>query len=227
LLRRLFVLVLIAGLPAASLAQPRSESPSARVVPDFRLVVLGHFDADALAEFNKRVQRYAADRERAERGGPLLRMTDNPDEIIRAERELTKRIRAVRKSSDRGQIFIPRMEAQIRAFLDLRVDPVTLTTIMEDGPGEFDVDINETYPKDLPLATMPASILLQLPDLPRDVEYRFVGRHLILRDVRANMVIDKVPYAIVCEDCLPPLEDIHDPEVLPKDLDRRERPSAR
>mgnify|MGYP006375434595 CR=1 FL=1 len=31
---------------------------------------------------------------------------------------------------------------------------------------------------------------LALPPLPEGLEYRFVGRHLIIRDVAANIVVD-------------------------------------
>jgi hypothetical protein len=75
--------------------------------------------------------------------------------------------------------------------------------IMDDSPLEFDVDVNDTYSKERPLATMPPNILLTLPDLPRDIEYRFVGRRLILRDVRANIIIDEIPRALECTDCAP------------------------
>jgi len=212
--RLLCVVALTVCVPAAAAAQSPAESGISRRVPDFRVLVLGHFDAETLTEFNKRLQVYVGLRQAAERNGPLLKLTDNPDDIIKAERELTSRIRSLRGSSDRGQIFVNKLEGQVRQFLSLEVDAVTMTTIMEDGPGEFDVDVNEAYPKDLPLATMPPNLLLQLPELPADLEYRFVGRHLVLRDVRANMIVDEIPYAIVCENCVPP----------PEDVERRDQP---
>jgi hypothetical protein len=178
--------------------------------PDFRLTVYGQFDAETIAEFRKRLQGYVELRRIAEVGAFPLRVTDKPDEITRAERELTARIRELRGSSDRGQLFVRRMTAQLKKLLVLQVDSVTLNVIMEDGPGEFDVDVNEAYPKKRSLATMPPKILLQLPELPPDIEYRFVGRHLILRDVRANMIIDKIPHALECRDCVLPPEEIHE-----------------
>ena len=33
-------------------------------------------------------------------------------------------------------------------------------------------------------------LLRKLPDLPPELEYRIVGRHLILRDVKANLIVD-------------------------------------
>jgi hypothetical protein len=170
--------------------------------PDFSLVVEGTFDPDTLAAFTQRVQDYAAFRQRLERGLPPLRITSNPDEIESFEHQLAHRIRDAR-SSRRGQLFVSGMDAQVKQMLDLRVDAATIAAIMDDGPAEFDVDINDTYSKRRPLATMPPNILLRLPDLPRDMEYRFVGRHLVIRDIRANIIIDEIPYVLRCEgDCV-------------------------
>ena len=126
-------------------------------------------------------------------------MTDNADEIERFERRLARRIDQARELA-RGQIFIPTMAAQVKQCSLLRADTATTAAIMEDGPLEFDMDINETYSKNGALATMPPNILLRLPDLPPDLEYRFVGRHIILRDARANIIVDEVRYALRCQD---------------------------
>jgi len=57
-------------------------------------------------------------------------------------------------------------------------------------PKNMKVDINTVYPTTLPLATFPAALLRKLPDLPPELEYRIVGRSLILRDVKANLIVD-------------------------------------
>jgi hypothetical protein len=43
---------------------------------------------------------------------------------------------------------------------------------------------------------VPPNVLQALPKLPLDIEYRFVGKHLILRDARANLIIDYMLNAI-------------------------------
>jgi hypothetical protein len=50
--------------------------------------------------------------------------------------------------------------------------------------------VNQIYPAEWPLQTFPAPLLQQLPKLPPDLEYRFVSDALILRDVKANLVVD-------------------------------------
>lgn len=193
------ILLVMMMLPVATSAQSVPLAASPKLVPDFRLVVVGQFDAETLAEFNQRVRNYAELRRIAERGAPPLRVTDNADEIIRSERTLTARIREVRGSSDRGQIFSRRMETQLKTLFVVVVDSATLAAIMDDGPDEFDLDVNEAYARHKSLGTMPPNILLLLPALAEDMEYRFVGRHLIVRDVRANMIVDEIRCALSCE----------------------------
>ena len=205
-LRKLAIGVCLA-IPLAVMAQtPANPDPSQ---PDFRVVVEGTFDPQTLAEFNRRVQDYAALRTRLEVGLPPLVVTTNPDDIESFERRLTERIRHAR-GSRRGQLFIPAMEGQLKRMMAARADPVTVTAIMDDNPGEFDVDVNETYKKKYALGTMPPKLLLLLPDLAPDLQYRFVGRHLIVYDVRANMIVDEIPFALQCRDCVPEREEDHD-----------------
>jgi hypothetical protein len=195
------------AIPLAVMAQaPANPDPGQ---PDFRVVVEGTFDPETLVEFNRRVQDYAALRSRLEVGLPPLVMTTNPDDIETFERKLAERIRHAR-GSRRGQLFVPVMEGQLKRMMAARADAVTVSAIMDDNPGEFDVDVNETYKKKYALATMPPKLLLLLPDLPPDLQYRFVGRHLILYDGRANMIVDEIPYALQCRDCVPEPEEDHD-----------------
>jgi hypothetical protein len=50
--------------------------------------------------------------------------------------------------------------------------------------------VNAEYPVDAPLSTMPPTLLQRLPLLPEELEYRFVGPDLILRDKNANIIVD-------------------------------------
>jgi hypothetical protein len=37
---------------------------------------------------------------------------------------------------------------------------------------------------------------MNLPQLPEELEYRIIGKDMILRDVHANIVVDFIPKAI-------------------------------
>jgi len=57
--------------------------------------------------------------------------------------------------------------------------------------------VNEPYPDGVPFTTVPPSLLLEFPKLPEQVvTYRIVGHDLILLDVDANLVLDRIPEII-------------------------------
>ena len=162
--------------------------------PDFRVQVWGH----TMADFNRRVWNYSELRSNLEKGLPPLTVTDDAADISRAVHALAKRIRVARAGAQEGEIFTPTISAEFRKVLRLEVNANTWAAIMDDNPGEFSNQINGTYSRERPLSTVPPNVLSVLPRLPADIQYRFVGRHLILLDTRASVILDRIPYAIEC-----------------------------
>ena len=72
---------------------------------------------------------------------------------------------------------------------------VDRAAIMAEMPKPFVPKVNMRYPVGQPLMTFPPNLLKQLHQLPEDLEYRFVGRDLILRDVKANIIVDVIRHA--------------------------------
>jgi len=60
----------------------------------------------------------------------------------------------------------------------------------------MDLQINQSYPENLPFQSTPPTLLLNLPELPKGLEYRILGRELVLRDSDANIIVDYVPNAL-------------------------------
>ena len=188
---------LLAPLVVALLAlgaHAQNPAPQTRDTADFRVQVWGV----AAADFDARMLIYAELRANLQQGLPPLRLTDDPREILNAEHALAKRIRAVRSRAHGGEIFTPEIAAAFKHALVLETRPSTCASILDDNPGAFSYEINDTYPKRRPLSTVPPGILMLLPRLPADVEYRFLGQHLILHDTRANVILDRIRDAIDC-----------------------------
>jgi hypothetical protein len=160
--------------------------------PDFRVEVWG----DIVADFSTRVQSYAELRSELEKGLPALNVTDDPAEIMRAVSVLAKRILVARAEAEQGDIFTPAISAEFRKALHLEMNANTWEALMDDNPGKFSHRINRAYPKRRPLSSVPVNILARLPRLPDDIEYRFLGRDLILLDTRASVILDRIPHAI-------------------------------
>ena len=163
-----------------------------RDTPVFRVEVWGQI----LTDFETRVSSYFELRSELEKGLPPRRVTRDVAEIRRAIRALARRIRAARAEAKQGDIFTPTISAEFRKALLLEMNAHTWAAIMEDNPGEVSVPINGCYPEGKPFSTMPPNVLAALPPLPDDIHYRFLGRHLILYDTRANLILDRIPYAI-------------------------------
>ncbi len=180
----------------ASVGYPQApKTPQDRDIPDFRVQVWG----DIVADFSARVWAYFELRGELEKGLPALTATDDPAEIRRAVRALANRIRVARAQAKEGDIFTPAIRIEFRKALLLEMNANTWAAIMDDNPGEFSHEINGDYPEGKPLSTVPPNILAVLPRLPADdIQYRFLGRHLILFDAKASVILDQIPYAIHC-----------------------------
>ncbi len=66
----------------------------------------------------------------------------------------------------------------------------------DDAPPTVPPCVNDSYPNGGALTTMPPQLLQMLPRLPLGLEYRFIGRDLILWDPHANLIIDFIPHAL-------------------------------
>ena len=162
--------------------------------PDFTVQIWG----DAVADFSARVRAYVELRDRLAVGLPPLIITLNPADITRAEEALAHRLRHARKDVREGNVFAPPISAAFRLALLPVLDAETIIAIMDENPGEFSHRVDGTYPKERTVSTVPANILAVLPELPADIQYRFLGRHLVLHDIRANVIVDRMTCAIEC-----------------------------
>jgi hypothetical protein len=156
----------------------------------------------AVKEFVARVQQYVDLRKKVEASLPRLsKREEDPAEIIEHEKQIAAGLRAARAKAVRGDIFIPGVQPILLKMIRDQLGPTARSMILGDGnpkndPTRVELKVNGTYPSQAPLSTVPPSVLNRLPILPQGVEYRFVGRHLILYDANANLIIDLLMNAV-------------------------------
>ncbi|HET6956906.1 MAG TPA: hypothetical protein VFI56_10000 [Vicinamibacterales bacterium] len=147
-------------------------------------------------EFFDRVRAYTKIHSTADSRVPSLKETSDPKQISGREKALANEIRVERAGAKQGDVFSPSAAREIGTVVaeDFNSRPVRdQKAILVEVPMKLPPAINTDYPTTLPLATVPPSLLLKLPTLPEDLEYRFLGRHLILRDIKANLIVDFIP----------------------------------
>jgi hypothetical protein len=108
---------------------------------------------------------------------------------------------AARHDSRHGDIFTPSVTKQfhkiIRDAFGGRDGRHMRRTIQEGDPVRATtLHVNEVYPEEIPLTTMPPMLLRRLPDLPMELAYRIVGRALVLQEIKTNVIVDFIPDAI-------------------------------
>jgi hypothetical protein len=154
-------------------------------------------DARVLGDFKARVEKYDALRNKADDSAPPLEPSSSPAKIKDAQHGLAERIGAARVGVKPGEIFTPEIVPVFKRLL--RPEAAlheTKEAMKEDKPVVVSFKVNGPYPDKQPVATVPPNVLAALPQLPKDIEYRFIEKHLILRDSRANLIIDYIPNAI-------------------------------
>jgi hypothetical protein len=155
--------------------------------------------AKTIADYQERVKAYLAAQRRLSSGIPTLPDKATPQQIDARQRELGKLIMAARKGLKQGDVFGADMSALIRQLLaPLFKGPngAKLRAAIFEEPHPVVPAVNVRYPDEVPLSTMPPDVMKQLPSLDPALEYRFIGRHLILLDVEAHLIIDVVANAI-------------------------------
>ena len=154
-------------------------------------------DARVLGDFKARVEKYDALRKKADDSAPPLKESSNPGKIKDAQQGLAERIGAARAGVRPGEIFTPEIAPVIkRLLLPEAKQHDTKEAMKEDKPVVVSFKVNGPYPDKQPVATVPPNVLAALPQLPKDIEYRFIEKHLILRDARANLIIAYISNAI-------------------------------
>jgi len=151
-------------------------------------------------ELDDHIAAYMKVRKQAIKAAPPLKPKAEPEAIEAHKLALAQAIRDARKEAKQGDVFTPAIQASITRIVASETKgksgaPAKAATKQGnpaiEGPAKPVVlKVNQPYPKDEPLSTVPPSILLRLPELPKELSFRFVGRHLILHDETAGIIVD-------------------------------------
>ena len=155
--------------------------------------------AKTIADYQDRVKAYLDAQRKLSSGIAKLPDKATPQQIDTRQRELGKLVMSARKGVKRGEIFGADMTALIRRLLAPLFkgpDGAKVRAAIYDEPHPVIPEVNIRYPDDVPLSTMPPDIMKLLPSVDPALEYRFIGRHLILLDVDAHLIIDVIDNAI-------------------------------
>jgi hypothetical protein len=182
-------LLVACGQNAGAQGPARTAAPAA--TPGDTVV---NADAAVLEDFQHRIAAYMDIHKKAAGDGAKVEESSDPAKIMAAQDGLAKRIRAARADAKPGDIFAPDIRTRFRQLLNPQLkgeDGQDAKAVLKDDapPAAPLLKVNSTYSAES-FPSVPSKLLLNLPRLPDDLEYRIVGKHLILLDVDANMIVD-------------------------------------
>lgn len=181
----LVLLFCICGTVRQSAAQENALSPADRKIA---------------ADFEIRAAQYSKLREGLERLLPKLPKDATPEQIEAHKIALQKSVLQSRRRAARGAIFTLAAAKLIRKIIITNFKGDALKelheSVFEAETKGVSLKVNFPYPETKELVEMPPALLLVLPQLPKQLRYRFVGRALLLVDRENGLIIDYMTKAL-------------------------------
>jgi hypothetical protein len=151
-------------------------------------------DHAVLAAFDRSIQDYMDLHRRLARLTAPPQVTADPVQLRAAIDALGDEIRLARRAAQRGDIFSAAVADMFRRRIHRGLWDLDVTVLMAEMEEDAEPRaprpvVNGPFPWSSGNAIWP-SVLAALPELPEELEYRFVGADLVLIDVPANLVVD-------------------------------------
>ena len=113
----------------------------------------------------------------------------------------------LRPNAKQGDLVTPAMAAAITKEIENAFNTPKRELILDELAEQNGTPANAPVPtinQQLSAPRVPPRLIEILPPLPPQLEYDFVGRTLVLRDVTADVVVDYIPNAIPAQAPAPP-----------------------
>jgi hypothetical protein len=151
---------------------------------------------------------YIALHQRVEQPLPSLRLSSDARDIYEAVIAMAGAMRATRSDVKVGDIFTPEVAVEFRRALQEAItargyDPAALLAAIaganaeDERCGDAALLVNQSW--GCGYAMTPPFVLDVLPTLPRELQYRFVGRDMVLLDTHAELIVDILRHALPLE----------------------------
>jgi len=151
-------------------------------------------DSNTVATFLNRATTYVKLRNRVESKLPNLSKDSTPEQIAEHKKAFEDGVRLARGSAKPGDIFTAAAAEYLRRLIRTEFKGQDRGEVKEaildaDTTG-VPLKVNYPYPETKEVSATPPTLLLRLPELPKELNYRFVGRHMLLIDKENGLMID-------------------------------------
>ncbi len=155
-------------------------------------------DEVAVKEFQGRIDHYLSAKKKQD---IAKKPTDSAGKLAQEKQQTVEKTQAARAEARQGDIFTPPVATYFKKQIENTLQgpeggKVRASLRHAEPLPNVQLKVNAKYPRNLPLQSMPPTLLKNLPPLPKELQYRIVGATLVLYDVASGLVADFIPGAV-------------------------------
>ena len=133
-------------------------------------------------------------RNRVESKLPKLSKDSTPEQITTHKKAFEDAVRSARMNAKPGDIFTTGTGEYLRRMIRTEFKGPdrgeVKEAILDAETAGVPLKVNYPYPETKEVSAIPPTMLLKLPELPEELNYRFVGRHMLLIDKENGLILD-------------------------------------
>jgi hypothetical protein len=127
--------------------------------------------------------------------------TGSPGKLAQEKQQTAEKTQGARPEAQRGDIFTPVVAAYFKQQIESTLrgpdgDKIRASLRHAEPLPNVQLQVNAKYPMNLPLQSTPPTLLMNLPPLPKELQYRIVGSTLVLYDMSSGLVVDFIRNAM-------------------------------
>jgi hypothetical protein len=155
-------------------------------------------DEGVVKEFQNRIDNYLSAKKKQD---IAKKPTDSPGKLAQEKQQTAEKTQAARPEAQQGDIFTPSVATYFKKQIEGTLrgpngDKVRASLRHAEPLPNVQLKVNAKYPKNLPLQSTPPTLLMNLPQLPKELQYRIVGSTLVLYDMSSGLIVDFIPNAV-------------------------------
>lgn len=151
-------------------------------------------DKAIIKNFTLRANAFVKLRNRIRGRIPKLSKDSTAEQIAAHKHAFEDAVRAARTGAKPGDIITTDTAEYIRRLIRSEFKGTergeVKKVILEAETGGVPLRVNYPYPDAKEFSEVPAKLLLELPLLPKELNYRFAGRHMLLLDKENGLILD-------------------------------------
>jgi len=170
------------------------------IIGSYAQTPLSANDKKVVSDFENRAKAYVDLREKLRHQLPKLSKDATPEQIQANKTALQKSVQAARINAKQGNVFTQSATLLIRSVIKAEFKGYEgaelRKTVLEADTKGVPLKVNVPYPETKELVEMSPALLLTLPQLPKELRYRYIGRSLVILDRDNALIIDFMKNAL-------------------------------